>query len=371
MVWLLGLTVVILSVIAVFGLSPKETSYKNNVKWLNSPNGIRFDRYGMAYTDLVPDFEEDMFGKNGFSIEMAFKPESYSEEGFRIILLLHGGNDTDQLLIGQWRSSIIVMNGDDYNHGRRIKRLMVKTNTALEQIRFITITTSPLGSKVYFDGKLMGNRKDLVLKMPKDKVRLTLGNSVYGRHAWEGDIYGMSCYRHKLTGKEAKAHFNEWQQTRSFSFAKKSSPLILYLFEEKADGRIENHGSTNYPLYIPSRIRALKPAFFPLQWNKTKLNYNFLKDSLLNLFGFMPLGIILVATFQRAGGPFRDHPILMTLAVGFTVSFCIEFAQAWMPSRNSDMMDLVLNSLGTWIGALGFHFYATAGNNRVDADATG
>jgi len=64
--------------------------------------------------NLLSEIEEGISELNGFSIIIAFKPESFREEGFNFILSIHNGKNCDQLLVGQWRSYIIIMNGDDY-----------------------------------------------------------------------------------------------------------------------------------------------------------------------------------------------------------------------------------------------------------------
>ena len=47
--------------------------------------------------------------------EMAAKPLN-QEECFNFIFAIHNGSDRNQLLLGQWRSWIIAINGDDYDH---------------------------------------------------------------------------------------------------------------------------------------------------------------------------------------------------------------------------------------------------------------
>jgi hypothetical protein len=88
----------------------------NAVSLIESQAGIRFGKYGIAYTDPIEELrEKNGLGGNGFSIEITLKPLD-NEEGFNFILALHNGNDRSQLLLGQWRSWNIAMNEDDYDH---------------------------------------------------------------------------------------------------------------------------------------------------------------------------------------------------------------------------------------------------------------
>jgi VanZ family protein len=45
------------------------------------------------------------------------------------------------------------------------------------------------------------------------------------------------------------------------------------------------------------------------------------------------------------------HGVIIAAALCFSVSLLIEIVQAWMPSRSSASLDLLLNTLGALIGA--------------------
>ncbi len=256
MKWLTGLSVVVLFVILFFGLRPKDFYISNNVLWTHDQPGVRFSKYGIAYTDPIEELrKENGFGENGFSIEIALRPLN-NEEGFNFILVLHNGNDRKQLLLGQWRSWIIAMNGDDYDHKRRVKRISVDSASRSPAIQFITLTTGKEGTKVYIDGQIIRVKKDLTLRIPHgDNARLILGNSAYGKHSWRGDVYGLAFYRHILTAQDAARHFNRWSKDQNFSFAKNDRPFVLYLFDEKGGERVLDHAGGNHHLRIPIRIQ--------------------------------------------------------------------------------------------------------------------
>jgi VanZ family protein len=44
--------------------------------------------------------------------------------------------------------------------------------------------------------------------------------------------------------------------------------------------------------------------------------------------------------------------VVLAVVAGFVVSFAIEYLQAYLPSRDSSMRDLITNTLSTLIGAL-------------------
>jgi hypothetical protein len=277
------------------------------------------------------------------------------EEGFNFIFALHNGNDRNQLLVGQWRSWIIVMNGDDYDHKRRVKRISVDIASQSSKVRFLTITTGKEGTKAYIDGQLIRTEKDLTLSIPYgDKVRLLLGNSVYGRSSWKGEIYGLAFYGYALADNEVSGHFHRWSGSRNFNFAGEDQPAILYLFDERGGNTALDHSGNNHPLNIPSKMPVLEKEILATKWGRLEINSRSLQDMVVNLVGFIPLGFILQATFYQAGSYPKKYGFLITIAMCFTVSLAIETVQAWMPSRSSSQMDLICNTAGAVIGAVIF-----------------
>jgi hypothetical protein len=237
--------------------------------------------------------------------------------------------------MGQWRSWIIVMNGDDYAHKRRTKRIAVKIASPTPIKRLATITTGKEGTKIYFDGQLARTKKDFALKIPDgDKSRLLLGNSVYGRHSWKGDVYGLAFYGYTLTAQDAALHFKRWSKDQDFSFAKKDRPFLLYLFDEKGGERVLDHAGGNHHLRIPTRIQILERKILALPENGFEFNRKHIQDIIINLVGFILFGFVLTATLIKLGGIFKKHSVLIAVSLCFIVSLIIEIVQAWLPSRS-------------------------------------
>jgi len=352
--------------ILIFGLKPNGFNFLNGVNWITDQPGIRFSKYGIAYTNHFFEFIEDNISKpNCFSIEIALRPASNKTKGTNFILALHNGRDREQLLMWQYHSKIILMNGDDYDHKRKTKRIAVDIASLSPTTRFITVTTGEEGTKVYLDGQFVSRKKDLRLKIPNgNKTRLLLGNSVYGKQPWHGDIYGLAFYGYTLTAHDAVLHFDRWVQVQNFSLANKDKAFVIYAFDEKVGERVFDLAGGNNHLKIPSRMHILKKKIlFPAR-TAIKFDRIFYIDSIINLLGFIPLGFILSATFVKLGGTFEKHDVLIAVTFCFAVSLIIEIYQAWIPSRHSYMLDLILNTLGALVGAIMYRFLILRTNNK-------
>lgn len=76
----------------------------------------------------------------------------------------------------------------------------------------------------------------------------------------------------------------------------------------------------------------------------------FWKNVAVNLIGFVPLGFCFSVYFSSVR---NTSPVaLLTIALGFVVSLTIEILQAFLPTRDSGMTDLITNTLGTGVGVL-------------------
>jgi len=70
--WLIGLSVAFLLIILVAGLRPKWFQLSNNVAWITDQPGLRFSRFGIAYTNPFNDLiKENISDTDGVSIEIA------------------------------------------------------------------------------------------------------------------------------------------------------------------------------------------------------------------------------------------------------------------------------------------------------------
>jgi VanZ family protein len=342
-----------LLIILFFGLQPKGFYLYNNVKWLTNKKGMSFDKYSIAYTG--PTFSSS---HSNLSIEIALRPHSMDDNRYQFILIFHSGEDAQQLIIGHWRSFLIVMNGDDYDGKKGTEKIVAADALIYQKTRFVTITSGEEGTKIYLDGVVAATNKDLKLKIPDSamKARLVLGNSVYGRHYWSGDIYGLAIYRHTLTSEDVTLHFRKWSKMQNFSFAHDNTPEALYLFDEKTGERVFDQAEEKHNLIVPFKMKILKKEFLTPPWYDFRLDSPFIQDVIINILGFIPFSFFLTALLDNISIYTKKQSALLIVFICFTISITIEIIQAWMPSRSSQMLDSVLNTLSALSGVMVYRF---------------
>jgi hypothetical protein len=353
--------------IVFFGLHFKRFSLSNNVAWIDGKNGIRFGHYGIAYSHTAFPSTESSQGPTGLSLELAVSPDDSKDDRFKILLSIHAGKDSEQLLIGQWRSSLIVMNGDDYDGKKKTPKVGVRNALPPHSNSFININSGANGTYVYIDGHLRDSNGGLVLKIPNEKADavLVLGNSPYGRHSWTGNIYGLAIYEHTLNPEDTFSHFDQYSQRNIFSFPRNIDPKVFYTFDEKSGLKAFDHGSKDHHLVIPSRVKIIKKEILVAPWNEGRLDRQLVQDMVMNLAGFIPPGFFFYALMIHLGGLYEKHGIVLTLCTCFMISLSIELAQAWIPSRSSQSLDLIFNSLGGYLGAICYRLYHYQVINKV------
>ncbi len=341
---------IILLVTLYFGVRLKGYTLINNVSLIEEGNGLRFDKYGVAYIGVNNLTIGGGAGIYSFTVEAAFKPSSLNKQIFSILFSIHNGVDEEQLIIGQWKSNIIVMNGNDYAHKRGVKRLSVNLASRPNEKIFFKITSGKNGAFLFLDGELVREDPELFLKIPKEpNLLLTLGNSVYGNQSWAGELYGLALLKES---SENDSIFEVWQDKGVFQLPEGRDS---FLFIDVTDaGKNKKGDSLNglSGLVIPEYFPVLKKKILSPPLAGVSFEKNSIIDILINLFGFIPLGFILVSVIKEYCTMSLKQVVLISVLFCFFTSLFIEVTQAWIPSRSSQSLDLILNTVGGFLGAL-------------------
>lgn len=349
------LCVAVLAGIIIMGLDPKHSLFTNHVDRLAEGSGIRFQRYGIAFTQpFDPLLSVKADGKaSDFSVEIAFTSEHRRKSGFGLLFMFHDGDDNTQFLMGQWRSSIVFMNGDDYDHSRKAPRVVAEIPPEASSPLVATLVSGSGGTRLYINGALVLEKRRLKLTLP-DGVRhprLVMGNSVYGDNSWEGSIHGFALHARGLTSRDVANHHAGWLEHRDFSFVLGEGAALLYLFDEASGGKTIDYSGGGRHLEAPAVVTVLKTRMLAFPTEKFRFNSNFIQDIIINFIGFMPFGLVFAAILLRIPGLEGWGAVAVTVLLGFFVSLVIEVGQAWIPSRTSSLLDLLLNTGGALSGA--------------------
>ena len=177
--------------------------------------------------------------------------------------------------------------------------------------------------------------------------QLVVGNDPLADNGWQGQLKGLAIYNRELTAAEVLHDYTAW--TTNQAEIKNEDPVALYLFNEGMGSVVCNQMNSGADLHIPEHYFVLHAPFLKLPWDEFNPSWGYCKDVLINICGFVPLGFFFCAYFSSVRR--LDRAVLATIVLGGVVSCTIEVLQAFLPTRDSGMTDIITNTLGTSIGA--------------------
>ena len=336
--------------ILAFGLWPFDFLQRNGVKWLQNENGIHFDRYGEAYS-IAPwglNSESTPATNASFSIEIWLHSWKGEYPGVSAICSIGDPSRPQKFSIEQSGSDLMVRGQFlDDNERSLIGKLWLDGAFRSGEPRFMTLTSGPQGTALYLEGHL---QKLYPLSLTIDNFfgPILLGHSPDGHQAWTGDLLGLAVYEKALTAGEVSKDYKEWQEANTEMLIASHGVAAFYPFDERTGDIIHNRAGSAPSLLIPARFGVLQPTIlsFGFTFDRSGLD-----DVVINILGFMPFGFVLCAYLQYAKHLGKLRSLLLTVFLGGITSLAIELLQVYLPSRESSVLDLIDNILGTALGA--------------------
>ena len=350
----------ILLIILAAGLWPFNFFPRNNVAWLPDQNGVHFHEQGIIISSAVLEKEQKPPFPDG-TITLEFWLRPLIEPGnLPHILTLYDGETPDVFFVGQWKSHLIIrsrMYGQAARkRGKPYQEIDLHNALLKNQDALITITSGPGGSAIYANGKLARtySRHRLLSGNRSGNVRLILGNSPAGESCWNGDLMGLAIYNRALSADQVYADYRSWLGD-DFAMIKRSDDLVgLYPFTERNGSMVHNEANASNALIIPAIFKPLqRKILYPLspdfQWNSS-----FVQDVTINILGFIPFGFYFSALSLKTVCQTLSA-YMITAILGTGLSLAIELSQAYLPTRDSSLTDVVMNSTGIILGIVIFH----------------
>ena len=333
--------------ILVAGLWPFHAP-NNDVAWLTKENGLRFGDHG---TILSSDAFEPSGSEINYSgsLELWLEP-ARSISRSTILAFQDSGRTSAPFMLQQSRGKLIVQrrNTDEGGQTRTAESIV---DGALPEggRRFVTVTLGPRTTSVYLDGVLV-KMSEIQGRAGNFIGRLVLGNSLTASDSWRGQVLGLAIYEQELTPARVLENYQDWTKYHRPMPSQDEQPAALYLFSERDGNVAHNQWGSSTDLMIPARYLVLQPPFLSPPWRDYHPTRNYWEDAGINIVGFIPLGYFLVAYFSTM----RSRRTAATVAVllGFLTSLTIESLQAYLPTRDSGMNDLITNTFGTVLGVL-------------------
>lgn len=330
------------------GLAPFTAHPRNEVDWSVNPVGLWFGDYGMIQSSgPIPWGATSAAGP--CSIEVWIEPGTVPDSN--TFLAFYTRDYSIPFSLHQSGNSLVLVRGARDEESRPKTEYMVISHVfRAKRPSFLTITSDTRRTFVYVDGVLAASSPDLGLTSADITNLLELGNSPVANDSWAGLFRGLALYDSQLTASQVMDGYRSWNSEGRPDSLERARAVSLYAFREASGKLIHNEVSSAPDLYIPESYGLHGRIILKPFWQEFSWSSEYAKDVLINIAGFVPLGFCFCACLSTKNR--TSHPVFFTILLGGTISLTIEILQAFIPTRDSGMTDVITNTLGTLLGAL-------------------
>jgi hypothetical protein len=339
--------VLLVAVMLVGVLLPGNPAWRNALDWSDPGPGVYFGDIGQALS------ARPIVSRTGeLTLEIWLLLVVVPNRGNQEIISFYDDQLLRPLVIGQFHRGFLIRGREDNPEGdpRRDKYIGVDELGLAKpsEVKHLAVTVGQAGARLHVNGKATRLSLPETVARPGEAFggHLLLGSSDTGWRVWLGSVFGVAVYERVLGPAELLAHAVHPAGVFNPRLSRDKSMLALYRFEEGRGTRTRSAVPLGPELIFPRRMtRPTRPNFLSnnardlrdLEWLKA--------DIVRNIIGFVPLGLLLA--WKKPAGR-----IWLAVAAGFALSLSIELLQSLIPGRDSSLIDLASNSLGTLVGAV-------------------
>ena len=338
------LCAVVLIIILTAGLWPFHAP-KNQVSWLSNGSGLHFGEYGVILSPGASSFAGSKAG-TPCSLEIWLQPD-HSDIGGTILAFYSPASREVAFSVHQSIDDLLLQRVTIYQRRLMKSRFYIGHVFRKNEQLFVTINSIAQGTAVYLDGALVRTFPRLGLSSEDLTSQLFVGNHPLSDDGWQGQLRGLAIYNRALTGAQVLQDYHAWTTNQNAEI-KNEGPIALYLFNEGSGTIAHNQMNSEADLRIPEHFFVLHAPFLQRPWDEFQPGWSYWKNVLINIGGFVPLGCFFCAYFVSVRR--MNRAVLSTILLGAAISLTIEVLQAFLPTRDSGMTDLITNTLGTGIG---------------------
>jgi VanZ family protein len=314
-----GISGFILAFLLCIGLWPFNFFPKNGCQ-INRNGTLEFTQNGYVYATIP--LNEYRFLEDSFSIDCEFIPESLPV--YEAVIISIYTRQLEILSIRQHESQLVIRSDSNKKIIPINGNIQVKSRISCDVNRNEIIVH--WGTKEIIVPRRTNRHQE-------NPVQVLIGNDVRMKNPWIGRINELS-----ITSGTQRSQSDASQSTLTWP---------------------QKQANNSLPFHIPDRIFPLRPQILIPPWVDYKNDREYLVDIFVNFLGFFPAGFFFCA-LACIYWYSSKKTILLTLFVCISISLFIEFAQVLLPTRSSQLSDVLLNSLGGFFGAIGYHRYSIA-----------
>jgi VanZ family protein len=333
---------VYLCALLIIGLWPLNFCEQNHAI-VDHRDGLILSPPSTAYS---PEAPKKLLSLKNFTIFIHVSSDFFPSKGFGSILSYGLDYERMNFLVGQWRSGIELRLSADHR-GRAISFGEQDVFTTGNPTWF-AMSYDGAVMVLYQDGKKIAARRTgpLTFNRWNSSYPLVVGSDAWGRSSWKGSIRTIAIFNRALQEQEILALSGKPGDL---------APLICYAYADMDGPSIKDSGTPPpAELFVPHLFVPYQRDFLELPGTRHIKFTGRLMDIIINVAGFVPLGLILSLYYSQGNGSFI-RPLIMALIVGASTSLIIESSQAFLASRSSSMLDLVNNMIGSSLGVFFHH----------------
>ena len=335
----------------VAGLWPFH-SPRNAVTWLGGENGLRFSEVGT----IVSAGEVRLTVPNESPCSVEIWGQAARRHHSSTLLAFYSRQNPIQFALRQSEDDLVLQrNGLPGKKGARSRNFHIDNVFRSMRPVLLTISSGPKGTAVYVDGVLAMASERFRVTASDCTGRLVVGTSPVNTDQWTGVLKGLAIYHSYLTAQQVVRHYETWTTKERPEVAGGERCAALYLFTESRGSRVQNRMGTGCDLLIPEQYLIQDEILLKPFWTEFALSWGYWKSVLKNIIGLVPLGFFFYSWILRRTSARRAAWI--TTILGAIVSVTIEVLQAQLPTRQSGMTDILTNTFGTWLGAVGYKYF--------------
>lgn len=318
---------------------------QNQVSWLQDRDGLGFGHHAVVMSSRALNTARSS-GDLACAIEIWLQLSSIHNH--RTILTFYTRDNPRQFSLSMWEKGLLLRSQvRNEPNVKTVSEAFVADVFQEGRPVFLSVTSDGRKSQVYVNGVSVSPNRDFAFSAGQLTGQLVIGPSPESSDGWNGRLLGLSVYRRILTSSEVLHDYENWTAGTVAQLENSGDIVAAYRFNERSGTIAHNLVSQESNLSIPSRFVLRDQPMLQSPWSEFRNTWGYWRDVVINVAGFVPLGFFFSAYLSER---VRPAPMLTVLLVGAALSLIIEVLQAYLPTRDSGITDILTNTLGTSAG---------------------